>query len=113
MAIFLIHGQAFSARCKSGATRTGTALGAVATVVAWWLWTPEDRRYRAQLGTSSGAFLAGYGVARILVEVFREPDAHLGFLLGFTTMGQLLSLPMLIAGLGLIYWGHRRRPAQP
>ena len=64
-------------------------------------------------GAIGGAFLAGYGLARIIVEFFREPDAHLGFLLGFTTMGQVLSLPLIIAGLILIAWGYRAKRAQP
>ncbi|MEM6462413.1 MAG: prolipoprotein diacylglyceryl transferase [Pseudomonadota bacterium] len=48
-----------------------------------------------------GAFLAGYAASRILVEFFREPDAHIGYLFGgWLTMGMILSLPMLIVGLG-------------
>lgn len=47
-----------------------------------------------------GTFIFGYGVARIFVEFFREPDAHIGYLLGgWLTMGMLLSLPMVLAGL--------------
>jgi phosphatidylglycerol:prolipoprotein diacylglycerol transferase len=57
---------------------------------------------RARPGTVTGVFLAGYGVARIIGEVFRQPDAHLGFLLGGVTMGQVLSVPMIAAGLWLI-----------
>jgi phosphatidylglycerol:prolipoprotein diacylglycerol transferase len=64
-------------------------------------------------GAIGGAFLAGYGLARIIVEFFRQPDAHLGFLLGLTTMGQVLSLPMIIAGVILIAWGHRVKRSQP
>ena len=64
-------------------------------------------------GAIGGAFLAGYGLARIVVEFFREPDAHLGFLLGFTTMGQVLSLPLVIAGAILIAWGWRAKQARP
>ncbi len=60
-------------------------------------------------GTLAGAFLIGYAVARMLAEVFREPDAHLGFLLGGTTMGQWLSLPLLLAGLALVVWSWRTR----
>jgi phosphatidylglycerol---prolipoprotein diacylglyceryl transferase len=49
------------------------------------------------------AFIAGYGLIRIFVEFFREPDAQLGYLLGtgWLTMGIVLSLPMVLAGL----WG--------
>ena len=61
-----------------------------------------DRR-----GLVGGVFLAGYALARMVAELFRQPDAHLGFLLGGATMGQLLSLPVLLAGLWLIL---RARP---
>jgi len=54
-------------------------------------------------GLTGGAFVAGYGLARIIVEFFREPDAHLGYLAGgFVTMGMILSLPMVAVGLGAI-----------
>ncbi len=46
-----------------------------------------------------GAFIAGYGISRILVEFVREPDAHIGYLFGgWLTMGMLLSLPMVVIG---------------
>ncbi len=63
-------------------------------------------------GLLSGVFLTGYALSRIAMELFRQPDAHLGFLLGGATMGQLLSLPILLGGLGLVAWSLRgRRPA--
>jgi phosphatidylglycerol:prolipoprotein diacylglycerol transferase len=62
---------------------------------------------RARPGFLTGAFLAGYGVARIVCEMFREPDAFLGFLWGGATMGQVLSIPMLLAGAWLML---RARP---
>ena len=62
-------------------------------------------------GVISGAFLAGYGIARILVEFFREPDPQLGFLWGGATMGQLLSLPMIAVGIGAILYARCRTPA--
>lgn len=61
-------------------------------------------------GAISGLFLAGYGVARIVGEMFREPDAQLGYLAGGTTMGQWLSLPMVLIGLGIVRWASRRQP---
>jgi phosphatidylglycerol---prolipoprotein diacylglyceryl transferase len=68
-------------------------------------------RARLYPGTLTGVFLGGYGVARIIAELFRMPDANLGYLaLGFVTMGQILSVPLLIAGLWLIWWA-RKRPA--
>ena len=57
---------------------------------------------RARFGTLTGVFLVGYGVARVIGEFFRQPDAFLGFLFAGATMGQLLSLPMIGAGAWLI-----------
>ncbi|RUO23603.1 prolipoprotein diacylglyceryl transferase [Aliidiomarina iranensis] len=53
------------------------------------------------VGAISGLFLLGYGSARMTTEFFREPDAHLG-ILGIMSMGQWLSLPMIIVGAGLM-----------
>jgi phosphatidylglycerol---prolipoprotein diacylglyceryl transferase len=50
----------------------------------------------------TGVFLCGYAVARIIGETFREPDAFLGFLPFHTTMGQVLSVPMFLAGIVLV-----------
>ena len=65
---------------------------------------------RARPGLLSGVFLAGYGIARMIGELFRQPDAQLGFLLAGVTMGQLLSVPMVAVGLWLILRA-RARPA--
>jgi phosphatidylglycerol:prolipoprotein diacylglycerol transferase len=46
--------------------------------------------------------IALYGVFRIFVEFFRQPDVQIGFLPGGVTMGQILSLPMIVAGVWLI-----------
>jgi phosphatidylglycerol---prolipoprotein diacylglyceryl transferase len=62
---------------------------------------------RARLGWLSGAFLVGYAIARTSCEFFREPDAFLGYVLGGVTMGQLLCIPMLIAGLWLMLRARR------
>ena len=59
------------------------------------VWRPA---IRARRGFVTGAFLVGYGLARLVGELFRQPDAHLGFLVAGITMGQLLSLPMVLAG---------------
>mgnify|MGYP001579441383 FL=1 len=59
-------------------------------------------------GVIAGLFTAGYGLARFTVEYFREPDAQLGYLWGFVTMGQILSLPMVVAGAALAAWAWRR-----
>ncbi|WP_341702748.1 prolipoprotein diacylglyceryl transferase [Ferrovibrio sp.] len=62
-------------------------------------------------GMLSGVFVAGYGVARIIGELFRQPDAQIGYLIGGTTMGQWLSLPMVLLGLGVVWWTARRPAA--
>ncbi len=53
-------------------------------------------------GLIVGAFAAGYALARIACEFFREPDPQLGFLWGGLTMGMLLSVPLLLAGVGFM-----------
>src|SRR5229473_965724 len=53
-------------------------------------------------GLIVGAFAIGYAIARSFCELFREPDAQLGFLWGGMTMGMLLSVPLLLAGIGFI-----------
>lgn len=80
--------------------------GLVLLAVMYGLWRIDAVRMR--IGTLIGAFLIGYALARIIAEFFREPDAHLGFLFAGATMGQLLSLPMLAAGLAFVLWPRRR-----
>jgi phosphatidylglycerol---prolipoprotein diacylglyceryl transferase len=53
-------------------------------------------------GIIMGAFALGYGIARIICELFREPDAQLGFLWGGLTMGMLLCIPLMLAGVGIL-----------
>ena len=64
---------------------------------------------RARPGILIGVFLAGYGLARSFVELFRQPDAHIGFLDAGTTMGQWLSLPMVVLGVLLIWRSARTK----
>lgn len=63
-------------------------------------------------GLVAGLFAAGYGAARITCEFFREPDPQLGFLFGNATMGMLLSLPLIAAGIPLIIRAVRRPAAR-
>ncbi|MEM8948704.1 MAG: prolipoprotein diacylglyceryl transferase [Pseudomonadota bacterium] len=66
-------------------------------------WIARRPRLPETAGRIGGLFLIGYGLARSFVELFREPDEHLGFLLGGSvTMGQILSLPMILIGLALL-----------
>ena len=78
--------------------------GLLLFAILWWF--SAKPRPRAVV---SGLFLAGYGTGRIVVEFFRQPDPQLGFLAGnWLTMGQLLSLPMVIAGVGMMVASYRR-----
>ena len=55
-------------------------------------------------GFTVGLYIFGYGLVRFVIEFFREPDAHLGFVVGFNTMGQVLCLLMMVAGIAIILW---------
>lgn len=62
-------------------------------------------------GTIFWSFLTGYGICRMIVELFREPDQQMGFIFGPITMGQVLSTPMVLIGIVMLSWGfykHRR-----
>jgi len=83
----------------------GAALG----LTLFLLWRFTGIRHRP--GALAGVFLAGYGLARMVGEVYRQPDAHLGFLWGGFTMGQLLSVPLVLAGAGLIVAAYRGKTA--
>jgi phosphatidylglycerol:prolipoprotein diacylglycerol transferase len=86
-----------------------TLEGLVLLVALHLLWRNENVRKRP--GILTGVFWMGYGVARIIGEFFREPDAFLGFLAGGATMGQLLSIPMLLFGAFAIWRAKRASPA--
>ena len=85
-----------------------TMEGLLLLVVLHLLWRQESVRSRP--GILTGVFWIGYGTARIVGELFREPDAYLGFLIGGATMGQLLSLPMVLFGLFSICRARRATP---
>jgi phosphatidylglycerol---prolipoprotein diacylglyceryl transferase len=70
----------------------------------------ERHGSRRRPGVITGIFFVGYAVARIFCEEFRQPDPQIGYLIFGTTEGQLLSIPVLIAGVALIFWA-RRAPA--
>ncbi len=55
-------------------------------------------------GFTVGLYIFGYGLVRFFIEFYREPDAHLGFVLGFNTMGQVLCILMMLAGIAIIMW---------
>ncbi|WP_299397178.1 prolipoprotein diacylglyceryl transferase [Pelagibius sp.] len=60
-------------------------------------------------GLISGVFMMGYAVTRSVAEIYREPDAFLGFIVQGITMGQVLSLPMFLVGLLVTVWALRQR----
>ncbi len=81
--------------------------GIALLVLVWWF----SARPRPR-GAVTGVFLLGYGAFRSLAELYRMPDAHIGYLaFGWVTMGHLLSLPMILAGGALLAWASRQRRA--
>lgn len=77
----------------------GLVLFTVLWVIGRWATPP---------GTIFWSFLTGYGICRLIVELFREPDQHMGFVLGPITMGQLLSAPMVMLGTFMLVWGYQK-----
>jgi len=61
-------------------------------------------------GLIVGCFAIGYALARSFSELFREPDAQLGFLWGGLTMGMLLSIPLFLAGVGFVVYALKQPP---
>ena len=85
------------------------ALEGVALFVILWLYSRKPRPTMAV----SGMFALFYGIFRFAVEFVRVPDAQLGYLaFGWVTMGQILCIPMILAGLGLIAYAYKRQAAQ-
>jgi phosphatidylglycerol:prolipoprotein diacylglycerol transferase len=80
------------------------ALEGVLLFVILWIYSAKPR----QVGAVSAAFLIGYGTLRFSVEFFREPDDFLGLLALNLSMGQWLSLPMIVVGVGMLIWAWRR-----
>ncbi len=74
--------------------------GLLMFVILNWLW--RYPKIRNSSGVVSALFVVLYGIFRILIECFREPDAQLGFFFGSITMGQMLSVPLIIAGLWVL-----------
>jgi len=83
---------------------------ALFVILNWMIYRSDiARRYP---GSVVGAFFTGYGAFRFLVEYAREPDAHLGLISGFISMGQILSLPMILFGIYLIQRARRVGPVE-
>ncbi|MGH1331248.1 MAG: prolipoprotein diacylglyceryl transferase [Paracoccaceae bacterium] len=82
------------------------------------LWLAFRRDWLKRPGQLIGVFVAGYGIARFIVEFYRladqqyiTPDNPFGHVFAGLTMGQLLSTPMILAGLVIVLWARRRTPA--
>ncbi|MGC2458622.1 MAG: prolipoprotein diacylglyceryl transferase [Gallionellaceae bacterium] len=83
------------------------ALEGVALFVILWLYSKKPK----PVGAVSGLFLIGYGSFRFLGEFTRNPDNGIFGLMTFgVSMGQWLSLPMVLAGIALMVWAHRKKP---
>ena len=76
------------------------------------LYLLSRRKKTPPQGSIMGTFVLGYGIVRFLIEFVRLPDAQLGYLFGgWLTMGQLLSLPLIVAGAVLLVFAfHFKRP---
>ncbi len=81
-------------------------LEGIALFALLWWYSAKPR----PVGAVSGAFLIGYGLFRFLAEFTRQPDDYLGLLSLGLSMGQWLSLPMVVAGVAMIAWAYRRAP---
>ncbi len=80
-------------------------LEGVVLFIILWAYTSKPR---PTMG-ATGLALFCYGCFRFFVEFFRMPDAHLGYLaLDWVTMGQILSMPMILIGVGMLYWAHKK-----
>jgi phosphatidylglycerol:prolipoprotein diacylglycerol transferase len=79
------------------------ALEGVALFLLLWLYSRKPR----PIGTVSALFLIGYGASRFAIEFAREPDAFLGPLALGMSMGQWLSLPMILIGIWMWVWAHK------
>jgi phosphatidylglycerol:prolipoprotein diacylglycerol transferase len=96
---FLVNGQVLHPSQLYEAILEGFLL-----FVILWFYSAKPRPYLAV----SGLFLLLYGVFRFVIEFYRVPDAHPGYLaLGWVTMGQVLSLPMVLAGAILLIMAYR------
>ena len=79
--------------------------GLILFIVLWWFSSKPHPRMAV-----SALFLMGYGVARFVMEFFRQPDADQGFILfGWMTKGQILTVPMLLIGLWMMWYAYQKK----
>ena len=85
---------------------TGLMFGRIGNFIGgeWFSSNPRPRM------AVSALFLMGYGVARFVMEFFRQPDADQGFILfGWMTKGQILTVPMLLIGLWMMWYAYQKK----
>ena len=80
--------------------------GAVLFFVLFFL--ARNDKIRNRPGIVSGVFLIGYGLSRMFIEFFRQPDPQIGYIAQYFTMGQILCVPMLLGGAYLIHFANSR-----
>ena len=80
--------------------------GVIMFVVLNMLW--QKTAIREKQGVVSGLFVLMYGLFRIFLEQYREPDIQLGYFFGILTMGQLLSVPLVVLGLSVVVWKYKK-----
>jgi phosphatidylglycerol:prolipoprotein diacylglycerol transferase len=85
------------------------ALEGIVLFIVIWTFSRKPR----PMGAVSALFLIGYGLARFTVEFAREPDDYLGLLALGLSMGQWLSLPMILVGCAMMVWAYRRHGREP
>ncbi|MGE8607388.1 MAG: prolipoprotein diacylglyceryl transferase, partial [Acinetobacter baumannii] len=79
--------------------------GLLLFIILWWF----SSKPRPRMAVSA-LFLMGYGVARFVMEFFRQPDADQGFILfGWMTKGQILTVPMLLIGLWMMWYAYQKK----
>jgi phosphatidylglycerol---prolipoprotein diacylglyceryl transferase len=81
-----------------------SGLEGITLFIILWIYSSKSR----PLGAVSGMFLLGYGCLRFIAEYFREPDDFLGLLTFNMSMGQWLSLPMVLVGAAMVWWAYRQ-----
>ncbi len=79
--------------------------GALLFIIIFWAYRKGARNTP---GLMIGLFMTGYAISRIIVEFVREPDTQLGIIFGQFTMGQILSLPMLVIGIYSIFYARQK-----
>jgi len=101
---FIFPGAGFEPRHPSQLYEAG--LEGIVLFFILWIYSMKPRPYRAV----SGLFALFYGIFRFIVEFYRLPDEHLGYLaLDWLTMGQILSMPLILLGLGLLILAYRTK----